>query len=155
MNGRTQAPGLDSGSETPHFGWRNLLVSPGPLVTLLCWTGDALLTASAAIHFHLWSNGYEHIPTIGPLFLLQTIAGLVVALLVAVSRHFVVALGGALFAAGTIGGLILSVEVGLFGFMDSLSAPYATTSLIVEAAAFVVLLTAALVGLRRRTQTAR
>jgi hypothetical protein len=32
-------------------------------------------------------------------------------------RHFVVALGGGLFAEGTIGGLILSVEVGPFGFM--------------------------------------
>jgi ABC-type xylose transport system permease subunit len=74
---------------------------------------------------------------------------------VAVSRHFVVALGGPLFAAGTIGGLILSVEVGPFGFMDSVSAPYATTSLIAEAAAFVVLLRVALLGLRRRTQTAR
>jgi hypothetical protein len=47
------------------------------------------------------------------------------------------------------------VEVGLFGFMDSLRAPDATTSLIVEAAAFVDLMTAALLGLRRRTQTAR
>jgi hypothetical protein len=82
-------------------------------------------------------------------------AGLAVALLVAASRHSLVALGGALFAAGTIGGLILSVEVGLFGFMDSLSAPHATTSLIVEAAALVVLLRVALLGLRRRTQTAR
>jgi hypothetical protein len=80
---------------------------------------------------------------------------LAVALLVAVLRHFVVALGGALFAAGTVGDLILSVEVGLFGFMDSLSAPYATASLIVEAAAFVVLLTAALLELRHWTQSAR
>jgi hypothetical protein len=78
-----------------------------------------------------------------------------VALLVAVSRHSVAALRGALFAAGTVGDLILSVEVGLLGFMDSLSAPYATASLMVESAAFAVLLTAALPGLALRTQPAR
>ncbi|HEV3131309.1 MAG TPA: hypothetical protein VGY51_05040 [Acidimicrobiales bacterium] len=71
------------------------------MLTLLCWTGRALLAASAGIHSHRWSNGYERIPTIGPVFLPQTIAGLVVALLVAVSRHFVVALGRAHFAAAT------------------------------------------------------
>jgi hypothetical protein len=67
----------------------------------------------------------------------------------------VVALGGPLFAAGTIGGLILSVDVGPFGFMDSLRAPNATTSFVVEAAAFVVLLTAALLGRRHPTHAAR
>ena len=78
-----------------------------------------------------------------------------VALLEAVSRHFVAARRGALFAAGTVGDLILSVEVGLLGFMDSSSAPYATASLMVESAALAVLLTAALPGLALRTQPAR
>ena len=39
----------------------------------------------------------------------------------------------------TIGGLLLSVYVGLFGFMDTLSAPFAGLSLAVEIAGTVVL----------------
>jgi hypothetical protein len=39
----------------------------------------------------------------------------------------------------TIGGLLASVYVGLFGFMDSLAAPYAGLSLGVESAGAVVL----------------
>ena len=45
--------------------------------------GGLLLVWSAYIHFHLWqSDDYRHIPTIGPLFLLQSFAGLVLGLLV-------------------------------------------------------------------------
>jgi hypothetical protein len=128
------------------------MASPGLSASLLCWIGSVLLVISAVIHFHLWSDGYRQIPTIGPLFLLQAIAGIAVAVLVAVSRHFVVALGGAIFAASTIGGLIVSVEFGLFGFQDSFSAPYATMSLIVEAAAFVVLVAAGFIGIHHHAK---
>lgn len=125
-----------------------LIASPGPLVSILCWAGAALLIVSALIHLHLWSTGYKHIHIIGPLFLVQVVAGIVVALTVAISRHVLVALAGALFALGTLAGFIISVEVGLFGFQDTFSAPYATTSLIVESAAFAVLVVAALIGLQ-------
>lgn len=117
----------------------SLMGSPGPIVSGLAWIGAILLVLSAVIHLHLWSQSYQHIPTIGPLFLVQGIVGIVLAVLVAVFRRLVVLAGAVLFAIGTIGGLLLSVYVGLFGFQDSLSAPYATSSLMVEAMAFVVL----------------
>jgi hypothetical protein len=120
-----------------------LVGSPGPIVSVLAWIGAVLLVLSAVIHLHLWSQSYQHIPTIGPLFLIQGIVGIVLAVLVAVFRRLVVLAGAALFAIGTIGGLLLSVYVGLFGFQDSLSAPYATSSLILEAIAFAVLAGAA------------
>jgi hypothetical protein len=101
------------------------------------------LVLSGVIHLHLWAQSYQRIPTIGPLFLIQGIVGIVLAVLVTVFRRLVVLTGAALFAIGTIGGLLLSVNVGLFGFQDSLSAPYATTSLILEAIAFVMLAGAA------------
>lgn len=116
-----------------------LMGSPGPIVSVLAWIGAVLLVLSAVIHLHLWSQSYRHIPTIGPLFLIQGIVGIALAALVAVFRRLLVFAGAALFAIGTIGGLLLSVYVGLFGFQDSLSAPYAVTSLILEAIAFVVL----------------
>ncbi|HVA44078.1 MAG TPA: hypothetical protein VNF50_11400 [Acidimicrobiales bacterium] len=95
----------------------------------------AALGASAAIHIHLWDAGYRHIPTIGPLFLLQAIVGALLALAVlAVPPPWsaLAGLAGAGFLFSTVAGLILSVEVGLFGFKDSFSAPYAKASLAVE-----------------------
>ena len=51
--------------------------------------GGALLLWSAFIHFHLWNepDGYRSIPTIGPLFLLQSISRAVIGVgVVAVRR---------------------------------------------------------------------
>jgi hypothetical protein len=121
--------------------------SPGWPISALCWLGSALLIVSSVIHLHLWSTGYRHIPTIGPLFLLQGVAGIVMAVAVAVWRQVVVTTVAALLAVGTIGGLVLSVEVGLFGFKDSFSAPDATLSLVVEAAAFIVFAAASVAGI--------
>jgi hypothetical protein len=140
---------LDFGVTNRRKWWLRLAAPPGLAATVLCLAGAALLVVSAVIHLHLWSSGYRHIPTIGPLFILQGIAGIALALVVAITRRAWAALAGAGFAASTIAGLLLSVEVGLFGFKDSLSAPDATLSLVVESAALVVLAAAALVGVRR------
>ena len=139
----------DPGLSARRKWWLRLATPPGLIATVLCLAGAVLLVVSAVIHLHLWSTGYRHIPTIGPLFLLQGIAGIALALVVAATRRGWAALIGAGFAASTIGGLVLSVEVGLFGFKDSLSAPDATLSLVVESAAFLVLVAAVLVGARR------
>jgi hypothetical protein len=79
--------------------------------------------------------GYRSIPTIGPLFLLQGLAGVILAMLVLLSRRlgFVAAAAG--FMIATIGGLLLSVYFGLFGFMETLAAPYAGLSLGLEGGA--------------------
>jgi hypothetical protein len=129
-----------------------LMGSPGPVVSVLAWIGAVLLVLSAVVHLHLWSQSYQHIPTIGPLFLIQGIIGIVLAALVTVFRRLLVLAGAALFAIGTIGGLLLSVYVGLFGFRDSLSAPYALTSLTVEAITVVVLAGAAALTLVLRRE---
>ena len=136
---------FDSSLPGVRRGWRRLTVSPGPAGTVLCLIGAILLLLSAGIHLHLWSTGYRHIPTIGPLFMLQGVVGIGLALAVAVTRRAWAALAGAAFAASTVAGLLISVEVGLFGFRDSFSAPYATWSLLAESAAVVVLAVAGLV----------
>ena len=60
--------------------------------------GAALLIWSAVIHLHLWVASYRHIPTIGPLFLVQGIAGIVIAVAIVVLRRPIMVAGGALFA---------------------------------------------------------
>jgi MYXO-CTERM domain-containing protein len=61
-----------------------------------------------------------------------------------------VAVLGALVAAGTLAGLLLSTTVGLFGFVESTQAPLWWESFWVELAAVVVLAALALLTARRR-----
>jgi hypothetical protein len=96
----------------------------------------------------LWNNGYRHIPTIGPLFLAQVIAGFAIATFVLATRN-VRAAGLAFgFVASTLGGFILSIKVGLFGFKDSFSAPDAHLAFTVEIAALALLGGAAVLSLQ-------
>jgi hypothetical protein len=104
--------------------------------------GGLLLVWSGYIHFHLWQSvGYRHIPTIGPLFLLQSIAGLLLGLLLIVVRRVWAAVLGAGFAASTLAGFLLTVGLkgGLFNFKESWSAPFAHQAFAIEIAAIVVL----------------
>jgi hypothetical protein len=114
-------------------------------VTVVIAVGAALVAVSGIIHLYLWGKqfGYKDIPTIGPLFLIQGIATIIIALLVIGSRRLGALLIGAGTMAASVVALILAIEVGLFGFRDSWAAPYAKTSLYEEIAGGVVLLAAA------------
>jgi hypothetical protein len=114
--------------------------------------GAALLAAMAWIHLDLWLDGYRTIDVIGPAFLLDVLAGFgLAALLLVVPRPLVgwVALLGALTAAGTLGALLLSTTVGLFGFVETTQAALWWESFWVEGAAVVVLGALAALTLRR------
>jgi predicted lipoprotein with Yx(FWY)xxD motif len=111
--------------------------------------GSGLLIATAAIHLDLYLTGYRTIPTIGWLFLLQVIAafGLGLAVLVIPSRLVLpgrlAAAAGAGFALATLGGYLLSVWIGLFGFKEVRTTAGIVAGL-VEVAAFAVLAALAL-----------
>lgn len=101
----------------------------------LLLVGAAALGWSAWIHLHLWASGYRTFPTVGPLFLMQGIAGIVIGAAIAVVRHTVVSLLGALFLVATAFGLLLSHWIGMFGFHERLGAPWAGPEDEVELAA--------------------
>jgi hypothetical protein len=107
--------------------------------------GGLLLIWSAYIHFHLWNeqDGYRTIATIGPLFLLQSITGLVIGVGVAAIRRLWAAVIGIGFALATIAGFLLSVARGLFGFKDSWLAPFAKQAFTIELLAAAALVAAA------------
>jgi hypothetical protein len=71
--------------------------------------GGLLMLWSAYIHFHLWHEplGYRQIPTIGPLFLLQSIGGLVLGLAVIAVRRVWAAILGIGYALSTLVGFSL------------------------------------------------
>lgn len=119
-------------------------------VALLAWIGY--------IHLHLWQEGYRQIPTNGPLFLLDAAAGFVLAAALLVWPRPLVALLAAGYSAVTLGALLISLSVGLFGFRESFSASFVAQSLIAETITTLALLTWAVhvTGRPRpRTQTPR
>jgi predicted lipoprotein with Yx(FWY)xxD motif len=105
---------------------------------LLRIIGAGLLIATAAIHLDLYLTGYRTIPTIGWLFLLQVIAAFALGLLVLVTRSRLVAAAGALFALSTLGGYLLTVQFGLFGFREVRTTAGVVAG-IIEVLAFAVL----------------
>jgi len=115
--------------------------------------GAGLLVTNAAIHAYLWDVGYRTIPTIGVLFLLDAIGASLMALAVlAVPLRWlpVVAASCALLEAGTVGGLVVATQHGLFGFVESTRATLYWQSAITEVAGAAILATLAGLGHRHR-----
>jgi hypothetical protein len=78
------------------------------------------VTISADVHFELWyGQGFRDIHIIGPLFLLNAIAGIVIAFAVICWRHWLSAAAAAGFGAATLIAFWISVEHGLFGVQES------------------------------------
>jgi predicted lipoprotein with Yx(FWY)xxD motif len=135
-----------STAREPRPGGRDLLA--------LRVAGAGLLVATAATHLDLYLTGYRTIPTIGPLFLFQIIAGFLLAAAVLVTGHWLAAAAGAGYAVATLGGFLLSVWVGLFGFRE-VSTTAGWVAGIIEVAAFAALAAAAIIAARRRGLLAR
>jgi len=81
-------------------------------------TGAGLLIATGSIHLDLYLTGYRTIPTIGWLFLLQLIAAFGLGAIVLAFPSRLVSAAGAGFAIATLGGYLLSLRIGLFGFRE-------------------------------------
>jgi predicted lipoprotein with Yx(FWY)xxD motif len=105
---------------------------------LLRMAGAGLLLATAGIHLDLYLTGYRTIPTIGPLFLFQIIAAFLMGALVLATPSRLAAAAGAVLALATLGGYLLTVQFGLFGFREVRTTAGIVAG-IVEVAGFVVL----------------
>jgi hypothetical protein len=116
--------------------------TPRTLALSVRVVGTAMLVATGWIHLDLWFEGYRHIDRIGPLFLANAVlAGLAaLAVLMTPERRLPwVALLAGLLEIGTLTGLVLSLTVGLFGFVESFSARLVVPTIVVESVGFLVL----------------
>jgi len=124
-------------------------------VLALTATGAGFLVWSGVIHLMLWSDGYKDISVIGPLFLVQGIASIVIAVAIVAFRWLALLVVGAVAGLATAVGLLLTVYVGLFNYTESLAVPYAQLSLAVEfTAAFVLLVGAGVLALAASARVA-
>ncbi len=112
--------------------------------------GALLLAVSAGIHLDLYLTGYRSIPTIGWLFLLQVIVGLLLVAAALLTRSWLAAAASAIFALFTLSAYLLAVWIGLFGFKEVRTRAGIAAGLI-EVAAFAVLALAAIAAGPERT----
>lgn len=111
-------------------------------------TGAALLIWVAAIHLDLWSQGYRQLPTNGPLFLADAIGGFALAAILLVWPRALAGLLGTGFMVSTLGALIISINVGLFGFQESIDASFVTETILLESIGALLLLAWTVIVLR-------
>ena len=119
-------------------------------VNVLALAGAVLIVVSAILHLRLYAQGYSSISIIGPLFLAQGVVSILFAVPLAIFRRLWLIVAGAGLMAASAVALILSAEIGLFGFKDSFAAPYAGMALVSEIAGAAVLVAAAALLLASR-----
>jgi drug/metabolite transporter (DMT)-like permease len=78
----------------------------------------ASLAASGISHAYLYVHGYQHIPTIGPSFVIQASVSFALALLIFLGGPAWLQWAAAMLAGGSLVAFALSRTVGLFGFSE-------------------------------------
>src|SRR3954447_17350648 len=127
---------------TPYLERVDAPATPRTLTLSVRVVGASMLVATGWIHLDLWLDGYRDIRWIGPLFLANVVlAGLAALAVLGTPARWLpwVALLAGLLELGTLGGLVLSLTVGLFGFSESFSARLVVPTIIVESVGFLVL----------------
>jgi hypothetical protein len=111
----------------------------------------AAVLVSAYVHLKEWLDGFRHVHVIGPLFIVNVVAGVVIAVLLVTWRHWVAPFLAAGFGASTLGGFVIAAQWGLFGDHEKWQGPYVWTAAASEAVA--ILAGVYLLAAQRRTAT--
>jgi hypothetical protein len=99
----------------------------------------AAVLVSAVVHLYLWwFEDYREVDVIGPAFLFNAVAGVVIAVLLVAWRHWFPAFLTLGFGLSTLGAFVLSTTVGLFGVNETWTGWAVWTAAISEAAAIVL-----------------
>ena len=97
----------------------------------------AAALVSAAVHLILWIDGDRDIAVIGPAFLLNAVAGAVIAVLLVLWHHWIPAFLVTGFGASTLGAFVISATVGLFGVNEQWSGGWVLTAAVSEVVCIV------------------
>ena len=105
----------------------------------------AAILVSGAVHLKLWFDGYRDVDVVGPAFMVNAVAGLLIAVLLVRWRHWVPLFLAVGFGASTLGAFVLATTVGLFGLHEQWSGFYVWAAAVSELAAII---TGLLAGVR-------
>jgi hypothetical protein len=81
--------------------------------------GAVAALVSAAVHLDLWFDGVRDQDKIGPLFMVNAVAGAAIAVLLVTWKHWVPLFVLFGFGASTLGAFLISWQYGLFGIHTS------------------------------------
>jgi hypothetical protein len=105
---------------------------------------------SAYVHLYEWLNGMRHVHVIGPLFVVNIVSGVVIAVLLVTWKHWFAPFLAFGFGATTLAGFaIATTSAGLFGDHEKWQGSYIWVAAIAEAVTVV----AALFSLSRELLT--
>ena len=77
--------------------------------------GTLAALVSAAVHLYLWLDGVKDQGTVGALFVVNVVAGAVIAVLLLLWRHWIPLFLLAGFGASTLGAFLIATNGGLLG----------------------------------------
>ena len=99
--------------------------------------GAVALLVSAAVHLYLWFDGVRD-QSVGPMFLVNVVSGVVIAVMLVMWRHWLPAFLTLGFGAATLGAFIISSTVGLLGVHSEWAGGFVWTAAISEVVCIVV-----------------
>ena len=97
---------------------------------------------SGYVHLHLWTTGVKDQHVVGPAFMVNVVAAVVIAVLLLVWRGWEPPLLATGFGAATIVAFVISATVGLYGVHEHWTGSLVWTAFIAETVAIVAGLTA-------------
>ncbi|MGH3425781.1 MAG: hypothetical protein ACRDO8_13690 [Nocardioidaceae bacterium] len=92
---------------------------------------------SAVVHLRLWLDGFRDLDVVGPAFMLNAVAGIVITALLLLWRHWLTLLLALGFGVATLGAFVISTTVGLFGVHEHWVGFYVWAAAVSEAVAIV------------------
>ncbi|HEY2877394.1 hypothetical protein [Nocardioides sp.] len=93
---------------------------------------------SAYVHLYEWLNGMRHVHVIGPLFVVNIVAGVVIAVLLVTWKHWFAPFLAFGFGASTLAGFaIATTTAGLFGDHEKWQGNYVWAAAIAESVAIL------------------
>ena len=113
--------------------------------------GAVALVVSAAVHLKLWFGGVRD-QSVGPAFLVNVVAGVVIAVLLLTWQHWLPPFLTLGFGASTLGAFIIAATVGLMGVHERWEGFYVFAAAIAEVVCIVV---GAVLLLRSRSRSQR
>lgn len=109
--------------------------------TMIGWVLRVLVAAgllgSAWVHLVVWLDWASNMSVVGPLFMVNVVAGAVIAVAVLVWRHWLPALAAVGFGVATLGAYLLSLTVGFFGVTEQFATQEELWGVITEAVCVV------------------
>jgi hypothetical protein len=92
---------------------------------------------SAGVHLRLWSTGFKDEHVVGPAFMVNAVAGVVIAVLLLTWRSWVPAFLTLGFGVATLGAFVIASTAGLYGVHERWVGGYVWAAAISEAVAIL------------------